>query len=192
MSKQLDSDFFARNSVSVARELIGKYLLTPNGGGMILETEAYRQDDPACHAYLGRRSKRNASMFLAPGSLYVYRIHQVFCLNLSSESEENGAAVLIRAIEPSLELESMLKRRPVKAFRDLCNGPGKLCQALGIDLSWDGLNYGKTHSDKALWIEDQGLRLPDQSITSTPRIGISQGRELPWRFVLKKPAESGL
>lgn len=172
-----DAAFFARDTVSVARELLGLYLLTADGGGRIVETEAYRQDDPASHSYGGRRSARNASMFLPPGHLYVYRIHQVFCLNLTTEAAGRGCAVLIRALIPSEGLPRLLVRRPVPLKR-LADGPGKLCQALGIDLGWDGEALGQR-----LWIEDRGEAC--DAIAVTPRIGISRGRELPWRFVCR-------
>lgn len=179
-SKRLDADFFACHTVTVARELLGKYLLTPGGGGQIIETEAYRQqDDPACHAFDGRQTHRNQSMFLAPGHLYVYRIHQVFCLNITTEAEGLGCAVLIRGLWPTEQTDQMLARRPVKRLQDLSNGPGKLCQALGIDRGWDGLPLGTQ-----LWLEDRGLVYSDQLIQTGPRIGIRQGLELPWRFWL--------
>ncbi|HEY9839053.1 MAG: DNA-3-methyladenine glycosylase [Candidatus Sericytochromatia bacterium] len=181
MQAELSPDFFARHSVIVARELLGMYLLTADCGGMIVEAEAYRQqDDPACHSFGGRQTRRNASMFLSPGHLYVYRIHQVFCLNLTTEAAGLGCAVLIRALEPSAGIEAMLARRQVKDPRQLTNGPGKLCQALGIDLSWDSEPLGQH-----LRVEDRGLRFADSEVAATGRIGISRGQELPWRFVLK-------
>jgi len=182
--KLTDADFFARHSVTVARDLLGKYLLTASGGGQIIETEAYRQqDDPACHAYHGRRTRRNQSMYLPPGHLYVYQIHQVFCLNLSTEAEDLGCAVLIRALLPSEDLEAMLARRPVKQLSHLSNGPGKLCQALGIDRSWDAEPLGQR-----LWLADRGLQYAPSEILAGPRVGISQGQELPWRFRVLSPA----
>ncbi len=180
-AERLNSEFFARHSVDVARELLGMYLMTAFGGGIISETEAYRQqDDPACHAFGGRRTARNETMFAAPGQLYVYRIHQVFCLNLTTEAKDLGCAVLIRAIEPTDGIDYMRINRPVADLRQLTNGPGKLCQAMGINLSWDGQALGE-----ALWVEDRGLRLTDADITITGRIGISRGQELPWRFLKK-------
>lgn len=177
----ISPDFFARHTVTVARELLGKYLLTPGGGGQIIETEAYRQqDDPACHAFGGRQTRRNQSMFLAPGHLYVYRIHQVFCLNLTTEAEGLGCAVLIRALLPTEQLEQLQRRRPVQRLQDLSNGPGKLCQALGIDLSWNGLAIGER-----LWLEDRGGAYAEKAVQTGPRIGIRKGVDLPWHFSLR-------
>lgn len=175
----LTPDFFARHTVDVARDLIGLFLVSPDAGGMIVETEAYREDDPACHAFEGRRSQRNQSMFRPPGTIYIYRIHQVFCLNLSTEAEGRGSAVLIRALEPTEGLEQMLQRRPVSDLRQLSDGPGKLCQALGLNLSHDGQALGT-----CLHLEDRGRNFPDSAIQATERIGISKARERPWRFWL--------
>lgn len=180
MSERLTPDFFARYTPTVARELLGLYLMTAAGGGKIIEAEAYRQqDDPACHSYGGLRTARNRAMYAAPGHLYVYRIHQVFCLNLTTEAAELGCAVLIRAIAPSDGIEAMRARRTVADLRQLANGPGKLCQALGIDLSWNAEVLGER-----LWVEDRGERPRADEIQATGRIGISRGQELPWRYVL--------
>lgn len=176
---RLAPEFFARHTVTVARELLGMFLMTDFGGGLISEVEAYRQqDDPACHTFGGRRTARNDRMYAAPGGIYVYRIHQVFCLNITTEAEDLGCAVLIRAIEPVDGIDWMRANRPVSDLRQLANGPGKLCQALGIDLGWNGEALGQR-----LWIEDRGLRLDDADLDITGRIGISRGQELPWRFL---------
>lgn len=177
MNTQLNSAFFSQNTVQVARQLLGKRLCTADTEAEIIETEAYREDDPACHAFGGRQSQRNASMFGPPGTIYVYRIHQVFCLNISTEAAGYGSAVLIRALRPLSGIAAMQKRRPV-AVSQLLNGPGKLCQALGIDLSWNGHPLGEQ-----LWLAE-GENYPDAQILSTARIGISKAQERLWRFVL--------
>lgn len=180
----LGPEFFARHTVTVARELLGMYLIARDAeghelGGRITEAEAYRQhDDPACHSFGGRRTARTESMYAPPGHLYVYRIHQVFCLNLTTEAEGEGCAVLIRAIVPSDGLALMQARRRNPDPRQLTNGPGKLCQAMGIDLSWNGEPLGAR-----LRVEDRGIRIPDADVAATPRIGISRGQDLLWRFV---------
>ena len=123
----------------------------PDGrtAGRIVETEAYVLDDPASHAYRGR-SMRNASMFLPPFHAYVYKIYGTsFCVNVTSESEGEGAAVLIRAIEPLEGLDLMEARRDTTRVRDLARGPGRLCQALSIDRALDGVNLLAARS---LWL----------------------------------------
>ncbi len=178
MSEILSPAFFSRPTVTVAQELLGKFLLTPAGGGPIIETEAYHQDgDPACHAYNGKRTPRTASMYLAPGHLYVYSIHQVFCLNLVTETAGVGAAVLIRGLIPAVNVEQMLTYRPVPLKR-LSDGPGKLCQALNIDKSWDRQALSQTPG-QGLWLENRGLTFDYEA---TSRIGIRKGTELMWRF----------
>lgn len=180
MCKPISREFFSQASLSVARQLLGKYLVTHEAAGQIIETEAYHQDEASCHAFGGKRTPRNASMFAVPGTLYVYRIHQVFCLNISTEAEGIGAAVLIRALLPTPEsLASMQARRPVKQLTQLSNGPGKLCQALGINRSWDGQTLGQQ-----LWFEDRGISYAEAELEQTSRIGISRAQDLAWRFVI--------
>ncbi len=131
-------------TVDLARALIGCALVRdcPDGrsSGRIVETEAYVLDDPASHAFGGMRN-RNASMFLPPFHSYVYKIYGTsFCVNVSSEQRGQGAAVLIRALEPLEGLELMEARRGTRRLLDLARGPGRLCHALGIDLELDGIN----------------------------------------------------
>jgi len=179
---KLEPSFFSQSSLHVARQLIGKYLVTADAAGQIIETEAYHQDEASCHAFGGKRTPRNQSMFATPGILYVYRIHQVFCLNISTEAEGIGAAVLTRAVVPTPEsIPVMQKRRPARHIQQLSNGPGKLCQAFGIDRSWDGQTLGQS-----LWFEERAITYADSEISQTPRIGISRAIDLPWRFVVPK------
>jgi DNA-3-methyladenine glycosylase len=178
VSGRLDPSFFARSVHDVARELIGCTLHFDGCGGVIVETESYDRDDPACHAFGGWTS-RNGVLFGPPGRAYVYisyGIHSM--LNVVAESEGHAAAVLIRALEPEAGLESMRARRGERADRELCSGPGKLTEALGIGLE---------HNGASLSAEPFHLGPPSESwrgvgIVSGPRIGITKATELPWRF----------
>jgi DNA-3-methyladenine glycosylase len=147
--------------------------------GRIVEVEAYlAADDPACHAARGK-TKRNASMFAAPGRAYVYSIHSRWCFNVVTLPEDVPSAVLIRAIEPLDGLALMHRRRPgVTRPIDLARGPARLCQALGIDRDLDGhdLTVGRR-----LWIENADV---PAAILITPRIGISSAQDLPLRFLI--------
>lgn len=172
--------FFERDVVALARALLGCRLTRDGVGGTITETEAYREDDPACHAFRGQ-TERNASMFLAGGRIYVYRIHQSICVNVVCGPEGEGHAVLIRAIRPELGRAEIEARRGERPEREWTNGPGKLCQALGITLADDGA---------CAW--SGPLRLSrgeprlDEAIEASLRIGISRAVEFPWRFRLVK------
>jgi DNA-3-methyladenine glycosylase len=173
----LPADFFARDAVTVARELIGCRLRIRGAGGMIVETEAYRPDDPASHSF-GGETARNRAMFGPPAHLYVYRSYGVhWCLNLVCA---RGEAVLLRAIRPEFGLEAMAGRRGRSDSRALCSGPGKLCQALGVNGKDDGAPLGI--GAIALHAAEKGADLP---VIAGPRIGISRAVELPWRFGLK-------
>ena len=143
---------------------------------MIVETEAYRPEDPACHAYRGP-TMRNRNIFGRPGIAYVYLSYGTHnLLNAVCEPEGVGSAVLIRALRP-LEGEALMAQRRARAH-DLCNGPGRLTQALGVDLSYDGEDL--TSGD--LTISEGGK--PPGEIVATTRIGISRGTELPWRYLI--------
>jgi DNA-3-methyladenine glycosylase len=143
---------------------------------VIVETEAYRPEDPACHAYKGP-TMRNRNIFGGPGIAYVYLSYGIHTLlNAVCEPEGVGSAVLIRALRP-LEGEELMERRRGRA-RDLCNGPGRLTQALGVDLAYDGQDLTSGN----LTISDGGSQ-PD-GIVATTRIGITRGTELPWRYLV--------
>lgn len=158
---------------ALARSLIGCILVRdgPEGitAGRIVETEAYLPGDPACHAFSGK-SARNATLFGPPHRAYVYLIYGTsFCFNLSSEADGKGAGVLVRALEPLEGLPLMRTRRKVERTRDLCRGPGRLCSALAIDRSFDGLDL---FADRGLWLAaGNGTR---GRVRRSRRIGITR------------------
>ncbi len=170
----LPADFFAQEVTVVARALIGTILLVGGVGGVIVETEAYDADDPASHCFRGP-TPGNASMFGPPGHAYVYRSHGIhWCLNFVCLP---GSGVLIRAIEPTDGLDRMAGRRGIAEVRRLCAGPGRLCQALGIDGRLDGRPLDQPPFEL-------GLGTAPVAVSAGPRIGITRGVETPWRFCL--------
>lgn len=182
----LPRTFYDRPTLDVARALLGKTVVrvTTEGavGGVIVETEAYiAAIDPAAHAYRGL-TPRNRSMFGPPGHAYVYVSYGMHhCLNAVTESEGVAAAVLIRAIAPTFGLTLMRAQRGAAiSDRELCRGPGRLCQALALTLADDGADLLGPN----LYIADT-LEIPlDSAIIATPRIGITRAAEWPWRFVI--------
>jgi DNA-3-methyladenine glycosylase len=172
--------FYARPVVEVARDLIGCTVEHGGVAGVIVETEAYHQCEPACHAYVGL-TPRTSTLFGPPGRAYVYRSYGIHALlNAVSEPEGVGAAVLIRALEPIAGVQEMRRRRGWERLEDLCSGPGKLTQALGIQLA-------ENATDLARGPVRLGPRPPgwqDPEILSGVRIGINRGLEYPWRFVV--------
>jgi DNA-3-methyladenine glycosylase len=168
----LGTSFFARDVVTVARELIETSFLVAGVGGRIIETEAYDRDDPASHSFRGQTA-RNAAMFGPPGHAYVYRSYGIhWCVNFVCLP---GTAVLIRAIEPTAGIEVMRERRGLSDIRKLCAGPGRVCQALGISGQDDGRPL-----DQPPFQVLGGTAEGD--IAAGPRIGITRGIEAPWRF----------
>jgi DNA-3-methyladenine glycosylase len=176
-SERLTRDFFARSVHEVAPELIGATLLVGGVGGVIVEVEAYDEDDPASHGFRGQTS-RNAAMFGPPGHAYVYRSYGVhWCLNLVCEEHGRAEAALVRALEPTHGLDDMRVRRGLEEVRALCSGPGKLCQALGVTGAHDGL---------VLDVRPFELRARETvpEVATGTRIGITKAAELPRRYVL--------
>ncbi|MCE7796173.1 DNA-3-methyladenine glycosylase [Sphingobium sufflavum] len=169
---RLDRAFFSRDVDRVAHDLIGCRLLVAGVGGPIVETEAYAAHDPASHSFRGPTA-RNAAMFGPPGHAYVYRSYGLhWCVNIVCAP---GSAVLIRAIEPVAGLEEMAARRGTSVRRLWCAGPGRLCQALGIDGGFDGLPLDRPPFDLRAGAQD----VP---VTTAPRIGIRVATDVLWRF----------
>ena len=185
----LDKLFFDRPTLTVARDLLGKKLLRREGptvlSGVIVETEAYcGRQDTACHAHRGM-TRRNAVMFGPPGHAYVYFTYEMhYMLNIVTEAEGRPCAVLIRAIRPLEGIAEMLARRAGRG-KNLTDGPAKLCQALGIDKSFNGWNLA---AGEKLWVEKY-RDIPARDVCRTPRIGIGyadkKDREALWRFYVK-------
>jgi DNA-3-methyladenine glycosylase len=173
----LRRSFFARSVHEVAPDLIGATLFVDGVGGRIVEVEAYDQEDPASHGYRGRRTARNAAMFGPSGHAYVYRSYGIhWCLNLVCGEEGVPEAALIRALEPTARVDLQRRRRRVEDERALCSGPGKLCQALAITREHDGLPL-----DGSPFRLDARSEAPE--IVTAPRIGITRGTELSWRYL---------
>ena len=177
---------------TLAQKLLGHFLLrsTPDGicGGVIVETEAYLQNDPACHAYV-RETARNAAMWGEPGRAYVYLIYGMhFCFNAVCRESGVAEAVLVRAIEPTLGVEILQANRPVSRPLDLTNGPAKLCAAMNIDRALDSADICDAASPLVI------ARNPRRStllktrapIVTTTRIGISRAADWPLRWYLDK------
>lgn len=177
LGQALPHDFFLRPAPEIARELIGATLLVDGVGGLVVETEAYDQSDPASHSFRGP-TVRNAAMFGPPGHAYVYRSYGIhWCLNVVCDAGAAGSAVLIRALEPLAGMDRMQARRGLSDPRLLCSGPGRLCQALGITGALDG------QALDAPPFSIQGRSRPVQVATGH-RIGITRGVDTPWRFGL--------
>jgi DNA-3-methyladenine glycosylase len=175
-TRALPADLFARSVHELAPELIGATLLVDGVGGSIVEVEAYDHEDPASHGYRGRTA-RNASMFGPPGHAYVYRSYGIhWCLNLVCEPVGVANAILVRALEPTHDLDAMCERRGLENPRLLCSGPGRLCQALGITRAHDGLALDRPPFE--LFERDRQVE-----VVTGPRIGITRAAELPWRYV---------
>lgn len=199
MHTKLSQKFFARPTVEVARELLGKYLVVRSGNiltsGMVVETEAYvGEDDLACHASRGRTA-RTEVLYAAPGTAYVYLIYGMYyCFNVVTERTDFPSAVLIRALEPVDGVFLMRKRRaafseprPRRGTKDvhaLASGPGKLCMALGIDRRM----HGHPVYNNGIFFEDRGVVINGFDIIAVPRVGVDYAKhckDYPWRFYIK-------
>jgi DNA-3-methyladenine glycosylase len=177
--ERLEADFFERSVHMVARDLVGCRLFYDGCGGTIVETESYERDDPACHAYTGL-SRRNAVLFGPPGRAYVYLSYGIHSLlNAVAEPDGEAAAVLIRALEPTAGLGPMRARRGVRSDTDLCSGPGKLTEALGVGLDANGADLSAPPF--MLAPREPGR---EGEIVAGPRVGITKAVERPWRFCL--------
>jgi DNA-3-methyladenine glycosylase len=171
----LSHAFYDRPVVEVARDMLGCVVRHGDAAGVIVETEAYHMSEPACHAYVGLTA-RTSTLFGPPGRAYVYRSYGIHALlNAVCEPEGVGAAVLIRALEPLEGVEHMRARRGVD---DLCGGPGKLTEALGIGLEENGTDLAAG----PVVIEAPPPGWGDVPVVTGTRIGITKAAELPWRF----------
>ncbi|MET0648296.1 MAG: DNA-3-methyladenine glycosylase [Pyrinomonadaceae bacterium] len=193
-ANRLGRDFYTRaDTLRVARELLGKRLVVPGAAGArvsarVVEVEAYLGvEDRAAHSYGGRRTRRTETMYAAGGAAYVffvYGMHHQF--NVVTGPEGRPHAVLVRAVEPEEGIGLMIERRPVPKERELTSGPGKLCRALGIDLTFDGEDL--TTSGR-VWLEETGQTYRPAEVATGPRIGVAYAAEdalKPWRFWVKE------
>jgi DNA-3-methyladenine glycosylase len=170
--------FYDRPVLEVARDLIGCVVAHEDCAGVIVETEAYHDSEPACHAFVGL-TPRTETLFGPPGRAYVYRSYGIHALlNAVCEPEGVGAAVLIRALEPVAGLDHMRARRGLDSVRQLCSGPGKLTQALGIELDHNGSDLRRG----PVVFSPRPPVWRDVEISVDTRIGITRAADLPWRF----------
>ena len=177
-TQTLAAGFFVRPVCDVARDLIGCSLVHAGCSGVIVETEAYHESEPACHAYAGP-TPRNAVLFGAAASIYVYLsygMHEL--LNFVTGERDEGSAVLIRALAPVEGIAQMRARRGVESVEDLCSGPGKLTQALAVGLELNGRSLDRG----PIRLLPRGAEAGDYEIVRSTRIGITKGKDLPWRF----------
>mgnify|MGYP001826019855 CR=1 FL=1 len=182
----LPTKFYTRSTTDVARALLGKRLVSHREGvltaGWIVETEAYLpESDSACHSTRGE-TRGNRSMFGAAGRAYVYPIHSRHCFNVVTQQAAEGTAVLVRAVQPVCGITAMMRRRGNGKPVNLCRGPGRLCEAMGIDRSLDGHQLTLAEN---LWIDDfDALNVDPAQIKVTERIGVTSAKDLPLRFVV--------
>lgn len=190
--KKLPKSFYTRSDVvQIARDLLGKYLVTDINDkitvGKIVETEAYcGATDSACHAHLDRKTQRTKIIFEEGGVAYVYLIYGMYKLfNIVTNEHGKADGVLIRAIEPVEGIETMLERRKMDSIkRNLTAGPGVLTMAMGIELS----DYGQDLTANRIWVEDRKEKIEENQIISSARVNIDyagEDKHLPWRFRLK-------
>jgi DNA-3-methyladenine glycosylase len=174
----VNREFFDRSVHEVARDLIGSRLAVGETAGIIVETEAYEASDPACHAYIGRTA-RNEVLFGLPGHAYVYLSYGIHSLlNFVTEPEGTASAVLIRALEPTTGIDLMRERRGRGDVEGLCSGPGKLTEALAVDLSLNGADLLQPPFELA----QRGEGWSAAEIVASERIGITKAADLPWRY----------
>lgn len=178
MNAALDSRFYERPVLEVAHDLIGCRVSHGDAAGVIVETEAYHDSEPACHAFIGHTA-RTRTLFGPAGIAYVYRSYGVHALlNAVCEPEGVGAAVLIRALEPLEGVELMRRRRGLERVEDLCSGPGKLTQALGIGLDLNDTSLAE--GPVRIGPPPAGWENARRAVSS--RVGITRAMDLPWRF----------
>jgi DNA-3-methyladenine glycosylase len=179
--RRLPRRFYSRPPLELAPLLLNKVLVGPNGSGRIVEVEAYDgSNDPGSHAYRGR-TPRTEVMFGPGGHLYVYFSYGMhWCANVVCHTDGVAGAVLVRALAPIDGIETMRVVRPAaRRDRDLCSGPGRLCQALGIDRRHDGADL--VRSDRGVTVLDDGVAPPSDPVNTT-RVGLRLGSDFPWRW----------
>ncbi len=184
MSRRLRRSFFDRDPLVVAPELLGKVFHGPQGSGRIVEVEAYgNANDPGSHGYRGM-TPRTEVMFGPAGHLYVYFSYGMhWCANIVCDTTGRCGAVLIRALEPLTGVETMFaSRAKAKRVTDLCSGPAKLCQALGIDGRHDGLDLDRAELE--VEVRDDSHPTSAMAVSTRIGLGVGKGRDLPWRFYL--------
>ena len=180
--RPLPRDFYHREPVDVARDLLGKVLVRRDRAGLcsgrIVETEAYlASGDTACHAFRGR-TRKNATMFGPPGHLYVYPIHARHCLNIVTQPAGIASAILIRAVEPLAGIRLMQSRRRLSDLLQLARGPARLCEAFHVDRRLDGWDLTR---GTRIWITDGVAVTPDQ-IRGSARVGVTSAQDMQLRF----------
>lgn len=188
---KLPRTFYISDDVrKIAKSLLGKVLYTNNRGlissGIIVETEAYSYRERACHAYGGKKTKRNETLFMEGSVSYVYLCYGMYHLfNVVTNKKDIAEAVLIRGLEPLKSIEVMRERRGnIKGPYSLTSGPGKLTMAMGIDASLNKQDL----SGELVWIEDEGIEVPSRDIVETSRIGVDyagKDARLPWRYYIR-------
>jgi DNA-3-methyladenine glycosylase len=177
-ARELPRSFFERSVHDVARDLIGCTVAHGDAAGVIVETESYHADDAACHAFVGLTA-RNRVLFGPPAHAYVYLSYGIHSLlNFVAQPEGEAAAVLIRALEPVEGIELMRVRRGIERVEELCSGPGKLTQALGIGLDLNGVPLAAG----PLLVSERTATWQAPGVVAGPRVGITKAADLPWRF----------
>lgn len=176
--KRISQEFFNRDAVIVAQELLGKVISYNGCSGIIVETEAYK-NDKASHAHT--RTPRSEIMYSTYGHWYIYFIYGMYhCMNITTNGTDEAGAVLIRALQPLDGIEAMKKRRNTSNIYSLCSGPGKICTALGINKRLNGMQV-----NKKIYVYSF-TAIPKQNIAKSARIGISNGKEIEWRFFIRE------
>lgn len=198
---RLERKFFSRDTILVAKEMLGKHIVRKFGNknivGKIVEVEAYiGPEDRASHAYKGRRTKRNEAEYLVGGHIYIYLVYGMYWqFNISTSGEGIPECVLIRALEPVTDAEiSVLGNNSLAVYgtgvsreiKNLANGPGKLCRYLKVDKSFYGVDMC---TSRDIWLEDRGEKIIPRDIVSAARVGIDYARPYwsrrKWRFYIK-------
>jgi DNA-3-methyladenine glycosylase len=181
----LQREFFKRDCLTVSQELLGKIVVHESKqgtlSGRITEVEAYQAyTDPSAHSYKGK-TKRNKSLYLEGGHLYLFKVHRYLCMDVVTGEKGVPSSVLLRSLEPLEGIDAMKENRNKEKLRELTTGPGKLVQALGIGYKYNG--YDICQPDSKIYIVDDGFEVED--IVQTTRVGISKAKDFLNRFYIK-------